>query len=517
MNTLSVLYQLAEEGPTALPNCFQVQHPRGQPLLLAHLMPTFQKLGLDCSVFEASVNGHRMELDSLAAVVSTLDGVAHLFLSPASAPPFSPPEQAAACFEMSLKRIAVLRKRDPRVSAASSSYTSGSQTQRTESNYSRREEEPSPARQRGDSFPRPRRSSSSGGNQGEGNEGEVGGLQAVRNMVTKENVVAVAEAGLGAGLAAAKSIFSFASASIKTLTDTASAASAQTLKLNRNTVVLKKLLAEGGFGSVYLVSGAGASKEEFALKKLNCQSREQLEEANAELSHLQRFSNHENIIRLLDYSSQRSGSSSIIYLLFPLYDGTAWDLVETALASEDSPWPFSQARLLYILRGIAAGLEAMHAAGFAHRDMKPHNVLLDRDSNPIIMDLGSVAKARVNISNRRQASILQEEAAVKASAPYRCPELTEVPSEIQLDERIDVWSLGCTAYCMAFGSSPFENAREGVLRLAILNGRYKIPSPLRTRNCTFSDSFMDMINAMLQVDHTKRPFARDAVALSRAV
>ena len=35
-----------------------------------------------------------------------------------------------------------------------------------------------------------------------------------------------------------------------------------------------------------------------------------------------------------------------------------------------------------------------------------------------------------------------------------------------------MWALGCTLFCLAFGRSPFETSREGVLRLAILNGRY---------------------------------------------
>ena len=157
----------------------------------------------------------------------------------------------------------------------------------------------------------------------------------------------------------------------------------------------------------------------------------------------------------------------------------------------------------------------MHRAGYAHRDIKPHNILLDADDTPVIMDLGSVAKARISVTGRRQASMLQEEAAVKASAPYRAPELTEVPNEIDLDERIDVWSLGCTAFCLAFGNSPFESAREGVLRLAILNGSYKIPDPPRNRDCQYSGRLLDLIIGTLQVDHHARPFVDQIFAKLR--
>jgi hypothetical protein len=51
--------------------------------------------------------------------------------------------------------------------------------------------------------------------------------------------------------------------------------------------------------------------------------------------------------------------------------------------------------------------------------------------------------------------------------------------------------------------------REGVLKLAILNGRYSTPP--RNFNCgvTFSQGYTDLIKAMLQVDYTSRPTAQD--------
>jgi hypothetical protein len=68
-------------------------------------------------------------------------------------------------------------------------------------------------------------------------------------------------------------------------------------------------------------------------------------------------------------------------------------------------------------------------------------------------------------------------------------------------------------FCLAFGRSPFETSKEGVLRLAILNGRYQAPAGNRMRQCTFSDAYMDLIQQMLQVDHTQRPFLPEVIAI----
>jgi hypothetical protein len=157
--------------------------------------------------------------------------------------------------------------------------------------------------------------------------------------------------------AAAKSLFSFATSaaksSIKTIVELTDSAGSQSLKLNHQTVLLKRLLAEGGFGSVYLASSVNnTSGAEFALKKLNCQSREQLEEANEELAALQRFGDCEHIIRLLDYAVHKAQGATLIYMLFPLYEiGTTWDLVERALAEDSARWPFSQVRR-FLITGV---------------------------------------------------------------------------------------------------------------------------------------------------------------------
>lgn len=65
----------------------------------------------------------------------------------------------------------------------------------------------------------------------------------------------------------------------------------------------------------------------------------------------------------------------------------------------------------------------------------------------------------LQISTRQEALMLEDEAASVCSMPYRPPELMSVKRESMVDERVDVWSLGCTLYAMAFGHSPFETPR----------------------------------------------------------
>lgn len=162
---------------------------------------------------------------------------------------------------------------------------------------------------------------------------------------------------------------------------------------------------------------------------------------------------------------------------------------------QGGPWPFPEKECLRIILGVADACQALISHGWAHRDIKPHNILLsdERPSRPILMDLGSVAVHTVTVTNRSEAMKLQDDCASKCTAPYRAPELMDVKTQCQVDERTDVWSLGCTLFAMAFGHGPFENEVEGVLSLAILSGTFEFPPGNSHAGETFSDGFCKLI------------------------
>jgi serine/threonine kinase 16 len=345
-----------------------------------------------------------------------------------------------------------------------------------------------------------------------------------------------------ASIAAAKSLFSFATNLTKSVIDVAQnvtavgaggsqgLASGSTVTISRTKVQVVRMLSEGGFGTVYLVKND--SGKNYALKHILCQTKEQVTEAHKEIDALLLCQDQPYIIHLLDHASTLMGNNNAvprqILLLFPLYPrGTAWDCIERAgLDGQDSysphspPWPFSEAKAVYLIYCVASALAFLHQNGYSHRDVKPHNILIsDEDDGRgnqrgILMDLGSVSPAKVNINSRQDALKLEDEAATKTSAAYRSPELTSPPiPPFVVDERVDTWGLGCTMFCLAFGRSPFETSKEGVLRLAIMNGKYSFPPNASHRNCKFSEAFINLIDRMLQVDITRRPFMPEIVSL----
>ena len=98
-----------------------------------------------------------------------------------------------------------------------------------------------------------------------------------------------------------------------------------------------------------------------------------------------------------------------------------------------------------IARRLAEALAVAHASGIVHRDVKPANVMLTPDGGTKLMDLG-IARGLDGETITRASSIL-------GTAGYVSPE--QARGE-RVDQRSDIYSLGCVLYEMLTGRPPFE-------------------------------------------------------------
>ncbi|KAE9193058.1 hypothetical protein PF001_g28231 [Phytophthora fragariae] len=285
----------------------------------------------------------------------------------------------------------------------------------------------------------------------------------------------------------------------------------QRLRVQVPPVVVSSEIAQGGFSFVYRARDTDTG-EPFALKKILCQTDEQVQLAKAEIQAHKAFA-HPNIMPLNDYAVVSSGPETFeYYLLFPFMEnGTLREMINTAI-SQDMRIPEAQILDMFLqICQICRAVAELHSKSppLAHRDIKPENVMLSDEGEPLLTDFGSVTTAVVTISKRSDALMLQERAAQHSSMAYRAPELYDVPDNTHISSATDVWSLGCLLYAMAFGYSPFECSfyDSGVVRvvectyLAVI-GPIKFP-----KNCSYSPRFSDMIRWILTQDATaRRPY-----------
>lgn len=137
--------------------------------------------------------------------------------------------------------------------------------------------------------------------------------------------------------------------------------------------------------------------------------------------------------------------------------------------------PLMEGEVLAAQEGVAPGQQR----SYSHRDIKPGNIMIsDNGTQPILMDLGSLAPSPTPITSRALALQVQDQAAEHSTMPYRAPELFDVKTDTVIDTKVDIWSLGCTLYASLVGKSPFEARSEetgGSLSLCVLGGDWRFP------------------------------------------
>lgn len=160
-----------------------------------------------------------------------------------------------------------------------------------------------------------------------------------------------------------------------------------------------------------------------------------------------------------DCREDRGLSTFTIYSVFPYYkSGTLQDELE---ANVKTGQLIEHNRLCSLFYGICDGTNFIHESNLAHRDLKPHNVLLSNDRQvPILTDYGSMTARVLEIQDQRKVQEVQDWAAQNCSMFYRAPELFEPRSGFSVTEKADVWSLGCILYSMMFSKGPFDYVCE---------------------------------------------------------
>jgi serine/threonine protein kinase len=103
---------------------------------------------------------------------------------------------------------------------------------------------------------------------------------------------------------------------------------------------------------------------------------------------------------------------------------------------------------LPVICQVAVGLDALHAAGLIHRDVKPANILLDKEGVAYITDFG--------LAKDSQGSLLTQPGQALGSVDYMAPE--QIRSE-EVGPSTDVYALGCVVFECLTGSPPFADRR----------------------------------------------------------
>jgi len=209
---------------------------------------------------------------------------------------------------------------------------------------------------------------------------------------------------------------------------------------------LRETLGEGGMGTVYLAEQVEPVRRRVALKviKLGMDSKAILQRFEQERQALA-LMDHDGIARVYDCGTTDSGQP---YFVMELIKGVPIDdfCEQSRLSLQER---------LKLIQQVCAAVQHAHQKGVVHRDLKPGNVLVTSNTGGYQIKIIDFGLAKAMGGKLIQQSLVSEVGLIIGTSAYMAPEQAN-PSNLDIDTRADIYSIGVLLYQVLVGELPFS-------------------------------------------------------------
>jgi len=185
-------------------------------------------------------------------------------------------------------------------------------------------------------------------------------------------------------------------------------------------------------------------------------------------------------------------------------DGNLFKLITNENTAQQH---FSEKEVLQIIFESAKGIAQMHSQNppIAHRDIKIENIL-KKGNTYKLCDFGSSTTKPIDPKKDEKAFVLDQFSSFDkyTTFMYRPPEMCDQYCKYLINEKVDVWMLGCVMYAVMFKKHPFQDAQK----LAIINAHYFVSDEEAEK---YSEKCLDFMRVMLTPNPAERPTIFDVL------
>jgi serine/threonine-protein kinase len=244
---------------------------------------------------------------------------------------------------------------------------------------------------------------------------------------------------------------------------------------------IDSVLGEGGMGKVYCATAPDATRVALKLIKQDYARDETFRRRFNREARIAQTVKHANVVPVVA-TGEHNG---IPYMAQVFIDGTSLDKKIKREGQLDVQ------TALRICSDVAAGLEALWAAGMVHRDVKPANVLISESGQGFITDFG--------LAKDTQGSLLTLPGQALGSMDYMAPE--QIRGE-EVNAASDIYALGCVMYESLCGKPPFADVQGMRILWAHLQDPPPDPRGIRP---DLSPKLTQALMTALEKEPDKRP------------
>ncbi|KAG7192919.1 uncharacterized protein KQ657_001376 [Scheffersomyces spartinae] len=292
------------------------------------------------------------------------------------------------------------------------------------------------------------------------------------------------------------------------------------LTVGHHQVSIIKYISEGGFAHVYTCTTEPAFNgcSVACLKRVVVPNKLQLTLLRQEVDAMRRLRGNPNIVSYIDLHAARYKPHPLenslkgeqqyeVFLLMEYCSNNGLiDFMNQRLVHK-----LTEPEILQIMYDVTSGVAMCHhlRPPLIHRDIKIENVLIDVNHKYKLADFGSAVAYSNPPTTKQEFDTLKEDIMYHTTPQYRAPEMIDLSRGFPIDDKLDIWALGCFLYKLCYYTTPFERPNQKSLHeldQLILSA----DTSLRFNDqpgSIFSPRLKNIIKVCLREDPRRRPNA----------
>ncbi|KAK6204269.1 Akl1 serine/threonine protein kinase [Scheffersomyces amazonensis] len=267
------------------------------------------------------------------------------------------------------------------------------------------------------------------------------------------------------------------------------------LPVGTHKVTIVKYLSEGGFAHIYKVKIDPPEDDSdiACLKRVIVPDKAGLDLLRKEVDVMKILRHGRNIVKYYDSHAERleNGTYQVLVVMELCPNKSLLDYMNAKIKTR-----LNEREILKIMFDISLALYEMHRLKMIHRDVKIENVLIDSKHDFKLCDFGSTSPPVFPPKDQQAFQALSHDILYHTTPQYRAPEMIDLYRGWVIDEKADIWALGCFLFKLCYYTTPFEANGD----IAILHASFQFPqTPI------YSADLKNLIIIMLQESPLFRP------------